>query len=169
MVVEKTRKGPVLFPEESFGEALGGVPLRTRRFFDFAAPPMTGNFTSIKPGRMKLPALAAAKSAKPSYRPAGNTAWASLRIHRKRTGALPVFPENPGPRGRISWASGGDLPSTPIARRLPGPRRPPGPPRFRRRTRCLLPPAFSRHCTTQGARVGRPQAFPAAVFSCPPP
>ena len=37
-------------------------------FDQFTAPPMAGNFTSIKPGRLKLPALDAAKSAKSSYR-----------------------------------------------------------------------------------------------------
>jgi hypothetical protein len=43
-------------------------PRRHVDLTDFAAPPMAGNFASIKPGRRKSPALAAAKSAKSSYR-----------------------------------------------------------------------------------------------------
>ena len=46
-------QGPVRSSSDTFG------------FIDFAAPPVTGNFTSIKPGRLKLPELGAAKSAKP--------------------------------------------------------------------------------------------------------
>ena len=44
-LVNKRGRFPAVFPGRHVG------------FTDFTAPPIAGNFTSINPGRMKLPAL----------------------------------------------------------------------------------------------------------------
>ncbi len=61
------------------GSRLPVVPRRHVDLTDFAAPPITGDFPSIKPGRRKSPELGAAKSAKSSYRLFRNNRRAASR------------------------------------------------------------------------------------------
>ena len=66
---------------------------------------MTGNFTSIKPGRLKLPELAAVKSQEPSYRLPGKTTGGFLTDATwKKPLSFLVFRENEiWKRGSALW------------------------------------------------------------------